>query len=100
MGWGGGERGSGREREVERRAGERGSDLSGRRGDREFSALGWRFAALCRREGKIQICKENFSLKWVLLVELVVNETKRTSRSGWGRREGKIQICKENFSLR
>ena len=28
-----------------------GSDLGGRRGDREFSALGWRFAALEGGEG-------------------------------------------------
>ena len=31
-----------------------GSDLSGRRGDREFSALGWRFAALWGRGAEIQ----------------------------------------------
>ena len=32
-----------------------GSDLGGRRGDRESSALGWRFAALCRWEGVIRV---------------------------------------------
>ena len=32
-----------------------GSDLGGRRGDRKFSALGWRFAALCRLEGVIWV---------------------------------------------
>ena len=32
-----------------------GSDLGGRRGDREFSALGWRFAALCWWEGVIWV---------------------------------------------
>ena len=32
-----------------------GSDLGGQRGDREFSALEWRFAALCRQEGVIWV---------------------------------------------
>ena len=35
-----------------------------------------------------------------MFVELVVNETTRTSLRGWGRREGKSEIGKENFSLR
>ena len=32
-----------------------GSDLGGRRGDREFSVLGWRFATLCWWEGVIWV---------------------------------------------
>ena len=50
--------------------------------------------------GKIQIGKENVSLSGAVLVNLVINETTRTSRWGWGTTEGKSEIGKENFSLR
>ena len=39
-------------------------------------------------------------MRETVLVELLVNNTTITSRSGWGCREGKSEMGKENFSLR
>ena len=68
-----------------------GSDLGGWRGDREFSALGWRFAALCWWEGVIWVVGEEIGnlVPWG-----------GVSPAPWGEGDGrsKLRLCLDHSS--